>query len=493
MNTRVIKKETIVYILLLLIVVLTPLLSGTLFCSKDGKTLKDIYIPLGGWSDEITYYKQVEAVLECGFPKGYFGYNQSQAKIGGFSTWGPLPIVPYVIWGLLFGWNYLSPIYANIFFVSLGFAILLFVLKPKRVNLLMFLLAFLVSPMLVRHMLSAVVEPMYYLLLIVSLAASLKYYKSEEQKTASYVTALVTISLLTIMRGYFAVLFLIPFWKNIKEKKWIYWPIISAISSSLLFLVTRFFFCASYYGGGIGSDLFDKIKGFFSNTLQFLRLIWYSVRYKDAIVPWSYTYWALTMLCIVVALILSKAKEKKFNELYIITLIMNLCVYVAVLILYSLSSGGRHLLIFALMNTIILMSEADFKFLIPIVGCGIAALFLMNNIEGIPYADKEYVFWMNELTEEFNECIKLTDDLSMENVITMPTSDDNGATYYGYLFAAPAGMGVSIDERSLYDDPSKITAGYVIVNPSGSARFSLEKAGYKNIFENDKIILYHKS
>lgn len=94
---------------------LTPLISAILFCMMDGKMITDIYIPLGGWSDEITYYKQIEGILSHGMPRGYFGYNQSKALYGSLSVWGLVPLIPYVIWGKIFGWNYCSPIFANIF------------------------------------------------------------------------------------------------------------------------------------------------------------------------------------------------------------------------------------------------------------------------------------------------------------------------------------------------------------------------------------------
>lgn len=83
----------------ILVFIMTPLLSAALFCLKDGRMIWDIYIPLGGWSDEITYYKQIEGILSYGLPRGYFGYNQSRALYGSLAVWGLIPLIPYVVWG----------------------------------------------------------------------------------------------------------------------------------------------------------------------------------------------------------------------------------------------------------------------------------------------------------------------------------------------------------------------------------------------------------
>lgn len=83
-----------VSILFFILLVSTPLVSALLFCMKDGKTISDIYIPLGGWSDEITYYKQIEGILSHGMPRGYFGYNQSSALYGTLGVWGVVPLIP---------------------------------------------------------------------------------------------------------------------------------------------------------------------------------------------------------------------------------------------------------------------------------------------------------------------------------------------------------------------------------------------------------------
>ena len=81
-------------------------------------------------NDEVSYYKMVESVINYGFPKGYYGYNESHALIGNFSTWGPMPLLLWSLFGLFIGWNYFSPIIINILLLSIALLVF-YLLLPK--------------------------------------------------------------------------------------------------------------------------------------------------------------------------------------------------------------------------------------------------------------------------------------------------------------------------------------------------------------------------
>ena len=67
-------------------------------------------------NDEVVYYKMVESVVNFGYPQGYYGYNESHAAIGNFSTWGPMPLLLWSIAGKIIGWNLISPIICTMIF-----------------------------------------------------------------------------------------------------------------------------------------------------------------------------------------------------------------------------------------------------------------------------------------------------------------------------------------------------------------------------------------
>lgn len=79
-----------------------------------------IWFPTSTNSDEVIYNRQLVGVLKVGSPQGYFGYNESHAVIGTFSTWGPLVIWLYAIPGFLFGAGYNTMFWCNLFFCCAG-------------------------------------------------------------------------------------------------------------------------------------------------------------------------------------------------------------------------------------------------------------------------------------------------------------------------------------------------------------------------------------
>ena len=74
------KKETVLF---MLFVFWIPVLAICM-CAYFRHNILDIYLPTGWCSDEVSYYKQVEAIIKNGMPQGYWGYNESRAAIGTF-------------------------------------------------------------------------------------------------------------------------------------------------------------------------------------------------------------------------------------------------------------------------------------------------------------------------------------------------------------------------------------------------------------------------
>ena len=66
-------------ILSALLMGLVPVLLCIITCAIDGKWVGEVYIPSSTWNDELYYYKLVEAILEHGYPMGYYGFNESHA------------------------------------------------------------------------------------------------------------------------------------------------------------------------------------------------------------------------------------------------------------------------------------------------------------------------------------------------------------------------------------------------------------------------------
>jgi len=104
---------------------------------------------------------------------------------------------------------------------------------------------------------------------------------------------------------------------------------------------------------------------------------------------------------------------------------------------------------------------------------------------------------MENLEDTFAEYMEVTDTLSYDNVVGSLVSgcskeDESreAVPYYGYLYAVPAGMGVSIDFWEMYEEPENIKAKYIIAHPDAKVRDRLEEAGLKCVLEMEELVLY---
>ena len=88
------------------------------------------WVPLQ--NDEVGWYMQVNSVVEHGTQPGFTGYNETHAAIGRFGPWGVFMVYLMALFGKVFGWQWYSPLFMNVFFLMLAnLAFFLFV-RPKR-------------------------------------------------------------------------------------------------------------------------------------------------------------------------------------------------------------------------------------------------------------------------------------------------------------------------------------------------------------------------
>lgn len=76
-----------------------PLLAVAIFCLRYHQDLFSYYLPNSLWNDEVIYFKTIEGIKEFGIPQGYFGYNESHARMGTFGAWSPVIYLFDAMWG----------------------------------------------------------------------------------------------------------------------------------------------------------------------------------------------------------------------------------------------------------------------------------------------------------------------------------------------------------------------------------------------------------
>ena len=129
---------------------LLPLLCCLVRTAAEGRSIGQVYLPSSEWNDELFYFKQVEGIVNYGFPRGYFGFNESHALQLSFAAWSPVLVFPWILWGLLFGWNLLSPVICNI--VLLTITMFAFVWLVIEVHFALSLIAMLFAHLLMYKM-----------------------------------------------------------------------------------------------------------------------------------------------------------------------------------------------------------------------------------------------------------------------------------------------------------------------------------------------------
>lgn len=193
-----------------LLLALVPLLCCVAYCAAQGRWIWEVYLPSSQWNDELFYYKQVEGILSHGYPQGYFGFNESHALKLSFAAWSPVLVFPWVIWGLMFGWNLASPVLCNIFLLSLACFLYVWLVRPSWRQLGMVALLFGLYNNFARYMLSGMPEAICFAMVILFYGAAVNYLR--RRKNYKLVVLFAMSCTMTLMRPYLILFLLLPCW-----------------------------------------------------------------------------------------------------------------------------------------------------------------------------------------------------------------------------------------------------------------------------------------
>ena len=169
--------------------------------------LQQIFLPCSYWSDEVIYSKQLAAVVRCGAPQGYFGFNESHAASGTFAAWGPAVFFVYALPGLfLRGQN--AFLWCNLLFVVAGWT---FFARAARLNgkqQAVFAAALAAFNAPIRYVFSAMQEPLHYALVLAVLGCGI--LARRDKSRAAWGALCLLCAVATLVRPYEAVLWLYP-------------------------------------------------------------------------------------------------------------------------------------------------------------------------------------------------------------------------------------------------------------------------------------------
>ena len=190
-----------------LVVILLPAIQAgviAFFCILRYKNA----LPMPQWNDEGAYYELIKTWLATGQPLGYWGFNGGHALVGTGSAWSPAILLPYALWGMMFGWNYSSACFANIVFLMLAQLLFVLLTKADEKQLFRMILLQLCSVMIWLYLPTLMSELFRYALAVVLAGMLYRLYFLPCKKTFRYL--IVPLYLLAAIQVYIFFVFAIP-------------------------------------------------------------------------------------------------------------------------------------------------------------------------------------------------------------------------------------------------------------------------------------------
>ena len=494
---------------------LVPIVLCMVTCLIDGKGVWDVYIPASTWNDELYYYKLVEAILEHGYPMGYFGFNESHALKLSFAAWSPVLLLPWVLWGLVFGWNLMSPILCNMVMMALAIFLFTYLTKPSKGQMLgMTAMLAMFTPM-VRYTFACMPEITCFFLIIVFLGLAISY--CDKNSTGKIVGMFILSAVATLMRPYFILFMLLPAFYWFKKRK-----LVGSIGSLIIFGVTGGLYGAikHYLGAEYFTDLFNTewIEKFFNEGIfagikfmlykiydvgiQFIRML---IESFISGLPAGALFAAFVLIFVLMILTTFGKWIRKEKDVSVFAhfTFCTLGMWIALLLMYKMTEGSKHLSAF-IVTGILMMSLVSikqcWKWIVTTLLCGFLFIVMAKepiNYE-IPYRTAELEKQLITLNETLEENLELSEKHpSFENTVIWVFSDKvDGqeiqlAWQLLYLFPDEYGINLCYGDYVL-ENLDSLQSRYIATIPNGEIDKLLEEKGAKIMAENEKIVIYKK-
>lgn len=523
------------YMLLLktILMALLPVMCCLITCTMQGRSIGEVYLPMSEWNDELFYFKQVEGIVNYGYPQGYFGFNESHALKLSFAAWSPVLVFPWVIWGLLFGWNLLSPIICNIILLTLAMVLFVLLVRPTWKQLGLLTLLFCLYTPFVRYMLSGMPEIICFSMLIIFYSLAINYCKRE--KTYKLVLLFAMAGVLTLMRPYMLLFLLLPVYFWIRKKKW--WGV---LGSGVVFgaVLGCYGLIKHYLGAEYFAPLFftDWITTFFEQGLFqgiyyfFAKLYWMGQDFLQHTVEGfrsglaSGAFFAGYLVVMAVLLWQSFAdwrsyrKKKKTAEAtlpayFAAQVHLAVCfvgMLFALLLMYKLTEGSKHLLTFMAVG-VFMVSLMKTRFYKKAALLGVTFAYFYSYL-AVNHPYDYQVPFVEEMRQEqvvnakatLLDVIELSDadvpnyDNSVIWVLYDNVPDENGkavqkSTKWQLLYALPSGFGISCCQGEyVAENLESLQSRYIATIAGGEIDTRCQEMGYRQLHRDHEVVFYER-
>lgn len=518
-----------------------PLLCCLVSCAMQGKAIGDVYLPASEWNDELFYFKQVESMVQFGYPKGYFGFNESHALKLSYAAWSPVLVFPWIIWGVLFGWNMMSPIICNIFLMTMATFLFVWLVKPTWKQLGILTLLFCLYTPFVRYMLSGMPEVICFSMLIVFYGIAVSFLQKE---TATKIVWMFVISgLLTLMRPYMLLFMLLPMFFWVRRKKWAgFVGSVAVIGvTCVIYAMIKHYFGAEYFAPLFFTDwitaFFDL--GFVGGVHNFFSTLYWKGRdflnhtiegYRSGLASGAFFGGYLTVMAVLLCQSVAdwrklrrqnkhmpgnkngvEAKtddaDKGLLNQFIVEFHLAFSfvgMLFALLLMYKLTEGSKHLLTFIAAGVFVIsLLKTKFYKKAVLVGAMFAYLYSYMAIEPydyqIPFVTEEREQQVEEWRELFAEELIVTEENipNYDNVVIWVFSDKTKAgsinNKWQLLYGLPDGFGISCCYSDyILDNFETLQSRYIATVSTGEIDILCQQYGFREVGRDRDMVVYER-
>ncbi len=509
MNKLLLKKN-----LLRIICAAIPVIVTMLVVLSTGHHLKDVYLPNGDWNDEMIYYQMVNSHLDSDITGGYFGYNESQAPIGNFGAWSPARIVLWFLFGKVFGWSYNSQWIANLVFMSLAFLIYSVLTEVSLKDEIKMLAFFLTYFWFTKATLSGMSEASVWVILIIFFGYTKRWYVNEDVRTKDLVIGFLLITLLFVLRPYFAFLLIMFFdvlRKRIDFKKWLAMIVATIAVYAVLYILFNSLMVAPLFTGNLVETSFVdvfKTEGIIAGVLNLFAVAFDMIKTLFILIFQSITRSFLNITCcmalstvllLIESIILYRRKNAaKYRRLIIMWDCFIIVLIGASFYLFDIVYAIRHWSCFVIIMGILIAGIDDKASSIITAVNVVIFLYIFAGIStgdngGIPIYTEEKELALNDFTSAMGTD-SLTDspwDNTIDWVITDIVDGQEKSTDYTLLFGAPRGYAINACKAKYISEQfDEVKARYIYTVNGGEAADFLADQGAEVVYSNDNVVLY---
>lgn len=447
---------------ILILFAITPFLCCEIMCVMNGITIKEVFLPNSVWNDELIYFKEVDGIINAGWVKGLFGYNESYAKVGNLSTWSPMLLIFWATFGKIFGWNILSPIICNILLMTIALVVFVILVKPNIKQTISILLLFFSFQVITRFTLSNLPEISCYFLLIIFLAIMIDMGKSHKVFLLKIVFLFLISIIITLMRPYYLLLFFVPTYFAYQRYRWkglLSGAMIAAFTVSTYYLMStnmqapyfiplfntewlKILLCNPLMGIG------NVIKILINAMKEFMNYIGEGIITGNLQGAFCCAYLVI-LVCYLKKVSEIKDKNNITRKIYLFFIAFMVVLFIASALFFDVRNGSKHFAEFVVIGIFLIGFDTETrrnKWVVMIFFW----LFVVRAINGydwmIPARTDDMVFELQEGTSQMESTLDLNDNGIDEWDSTIIWVLEE--VKWQDIYAVPAGYGINICNSS---------------------------------------------